>query len=110
MRIEDCQEGFKYTSVNSNGELKRSNLSGLMYADDVCLFVERAKVLQRVCDHVNTVMEEYGIKVSEKKSTVVCLNGIRGIRRWKIGGTYIDKTEEYKYLGVTVKIGPNSGF
>ena len=42
MRIEECQEGFKYTSVNSNcGELKRSNLAGLMYADDVCLFAER---------------------------------------------------------------------
>ena len=40
MRIEECQEGFKYTSVNSNGELKQSNLAGLMYADDVCLFAE----------------------------------------------------------------------
>ena len=36
MRIEECQEGYKYTSVNSNdGELKRNNLAGLMYADDV---------------------------------------------------------------------------
>ena len=24
MRIEECQEGLKYTSVKSNGELKRS--------------------------------------------------------------------------------------
>ena len=82
MRIEECQEGFKYTSVNSNGgELKRSNLAGLMYADDVCLFAESAESLQRVCDHVSTVIEEYGLKVSEKKSKVVCINGIRGIRR-----------------------------
>ena len=111
MRIEECHEGFKYTSVNSNGgELKRSNLAGLMYADDVCLFAESAESLQRVCDHVSTVIEEYGLKVSEKKSKVVCINSIRGIRRWKIGSTNIDETEEYKYLGVTVKGGPNGGF
>ena len=111
MRIEECQEGFKYTYVNSNGgELKRSNLAGLMYADDVCLFAESAESLQRVCDHVSTVIEEYGLKVSEKKSKMVCINGIRGIRRWKIGSTNIDETEEYKYLGVTVKGGPNGGF
>ena len=41
---------------------------------------------------------------------MVCINGIRGIRRWKIGSTNIDETEEYKYLGVTVKGGPNGGF
>ena len=50
-----------------------------MYADDVSLFVENAKALQRVCDHVSTVTEEYGLKVSEKKYKVVCINGIRGI-------------------------------
>ena len=111
MRIEECQESFKYTSVNSNGgELKRSNLDGLLYADDVCLFAESAESLQRVCDHVSTVIKEYGLKVSETKSKVVCINGIRGIRRWKFGSTNIDETEEYKYLGVTVKGGPNGGF
>ena len=73
MRIEECQEGFKYTSVNSNGELKRSNIAGLMYAYDVFLFAESAKPLQRVCDHVSTVIEEYGLKVIEKKSKMGCI-------------------------------------
>ena len=41
MRIEEGPEDFKYTPVNSTGdELKRSNLAGLRYADDVCLFAE----------------------------------------------------------------------
>ena len=35
MRIEECQECLKYSSVSSNGELKRSKLAALMYADDV---------------------------------------------------------------------------
>ena len=33
---EGCQEGFKYTAMNSEGELSRRNLAGLMYAVDVC--------------------------------------------------------------------------
>ena len=52
--------------MNSNGELKRSNLAGLMYMDDDCLFAEIAQALQRVCDHVSTVIEDYGLKASEK--------------------------------------------
>ena len=50
----------------SNCELKRSNLAGLMYANGVCLFAESAKALQRVCDHVSTVIEEYGLKVKRR--------------------------------------------
>ena len=68
------------------------------------MFADSAMSLQRVCDHVSTVIEKYGLKVSEKKSKV-CINGIRGIRRWKIGSTNIYETEEYKYLGVTLKGG-----
>ena len=33
---------------------------------------------------MSTVTKEYGLKVSKKKSKVVCINGIRGIRRWKL--------------------------
>ena len=36
LKIEGRPESFKYTAVNSNGELRRRNLAGLMYADDVC--------------------------------------------------------------------------
>ena len=41
---------------------------------------------------------------------MVCINGVSGNRIWKIGGTDIGETEEYKYQGVTVKCGPNGGF
>ena len=41
---------------------------------------------------------------------MVCINGVSGNRKWKIGGTDIGETEEYKYLGVTVKGGANGGF
>ena len=41
MKIEGCQEGFKYTTLNSNGELSGSNVGGMMYAEDVCLFFRK---------------------------------------------------------------------
>ena len=73
-----------------------------MYANDRAYL--SAKSLQTICNHVSTVIEEYVLKVSEKKSTVVCINGIRGIGRWKIGSTIIDETEEYKYLFCFTKL------
>ena len=53
-------------------------------------YLRSVKALQRVCDHVSKFFEEYGLKVSENKSKVICIHGIRGIRRLKIGGTAID--------------------
>ena len=37
--------------------------------------------------------------ISEIKSKVVCMHGVSGNRKWKIGGTDIGETEEYKYIG-----------
>ena len=82
MRIEECQEGFKYTSVNSNGgELKRSTLAGLMCMQMMVAYLLRVWSHCRgsVRDHVSTFIEECDLKVSEKKSKVFCINGIRGI-------------------------------
>ena len=64
---------------NSNGEVRGSNQAGLMYVGDVCLFVEYTESLQRVCDNVSAVIEEYGLKVNEKKSQVICLNGVMAV-------------------------------
>ena len=67
LKIEGCQEGFKYTVVNSNGELGKCNLAGVIYADDVCLFTDSAESLQRMCDNVSAVIDKYGLKVSEMR-------------------------------------------
>ena len=58
LKIEGCQKGFKYTAVNINCESMRRNLAALMYVDDVCLFVESAVSLQRICDNVSAVIDE----------------------------------------------------
>ena len=56
-------------------------------------------------EYLNECAIEYGLKVNEKKSKVVCINCELGRRRWKMGDSYIGEVEEYKYLGMTVKGG-----
>ena len=53
---------------------------------------------------------EYGLKVNEKKSTVACINGEVGRRRWLMGDCCIGEVEEYEYLGITVEVGTHGGF
>ena len=50
------------------------------------------------------------MKVSERKSKVVCINGAKKERRWNLSWIDIGEVEEYMYLGVTVKAGLNGGF
>ena len=37
--------------------------------------------LQRICDNISEVIDEYGLKVSEIKSKVDCINGMSGNRK-----------------------------
>ena len=60
-------------------------------------------------EKVNECIVEYGLKVNEKKSKVVYINGKVGRRRWMIGDCCIGKIEEYKYLGITIG-GKHGGF
>ena len=63
-----------------------------------------------IFDYISGCISEYSMKVSEKKSTVVCINGAKEDRSWNFSGIGIGEVEEYKYLGVTVKAGLNCGF
>ena len=56
-------------------------------------------------EKINECVVEYGLKVNEKKSKVVCINGEVGRRRWMIGECCIGEVEEYKYLGITIERG-----
>ena len=46
---------------------------------------------------VNECVVEYGLKVNEIKSNVVCINGKVGRCRWMMGDCCIGEVEEYKY-------------
>ena len=42
-----------------------------------------------ITEKMNECVIEYGLKVNEKKSKVVCINCEVGRRRWKMGRCYI---------------------
>ena len=49
------------------------------------------------------------MKINGKKSKVICINGVKKERSWNFGRCEIGEVGEYKYLGVTVKVGLNGG-
>ena len=59
--------------------------------------------MQRSFDSISGCISEYGMKVSENKSKVICINGAKKKRMWNFCGNIIRDVEEYKHLGVTVK-------
>ena len=54
--------------------------------------------LKVITEKVNECVVEHGLKVNEKKSKVVCINGKDGRHRWMMGDCCIGEVEEYKDL------------
>ena len=77
--ISTCVHGVKYAVVGKDGVMEWKSQAGLLYADDVCLMANSEKDLKVIMEKVNECIAEYGLKVNEKKSKVVCING----KSWK---------------------------
>ena len=67
--------------VGKDGGREWKSQAGLLYADDVCLMANSEEDMKVIMEKVNECAVEYGLKVNEKKSKVVCLNGEVGRRR-----------------------------
>ena len=102
--INDCVHGVKYAVVGKDGVLEWKSQAGLLYADEVCLMANSEEDMKVIMEKVNECVVEYGLKVNEKKSKVVCINGEVGRHRW------IGEVEEYKYLGITIEVGKHGSF
>ena len=81
--ISNCVRGVKYAVVGKDGVMEWNSQAGLLYADDVCLKANSEEDLKVIMEKVNECVVEYGLKVNEKKSMVVCINGKVG--RWMMG-------------------------
>ena len=68
MKVTQCKHGFKYLIVDRDG---------FLYADDVCLIASNAQDLQRIFDSLSGCIREYGMKVSEKQSKVICIHVVK---------------------------------
>ena len=101
--IINCVHGVKYAVVGKDGVMEWKSQAGLLYADDVCLMANSEEDIKVIMEKVNEYVVEYGLKVNENKSKVVCINGEVGRRRWMIRDCCIGEVEEYKYLGITIE-------
>ena len=106
----NCVHGDKYAVVGKDGVMEGKSQSRLLYANDVCLMANSEEDMQVIMEKINECVVEYGLKVNEKTSKVVCINGEVGRRRWMIGECCIGEVEEYKYLGITIERGNHVGF
>ena len=61
--------------VGKDGVLEWKSQAGLLYADDVRLMANSEEDMKVIMEKVNECVVEYGFKVNEKKSNVVCING-----------------------------------
>ena len=99
--ISNCVHGVKYAVAGKDGVMEWKSQAGLLHADDVCLMANSEEDIKVIMEKINECVVEYGLKVNEKKSTVVCINGEVLRRRWMMGDCCIGEVEEYKYLGIT---------
>ena len=71
--------------MGKDGVMECKSQAGLLYAYDVCLMASSEEDMQLIMEKVIECVVEYGLKVNEKKSKVVCINDEVGRRRWMIG-------------------------
>ena len=105
MKVAYYKQGFNYLMVNKDGVIEEKSQAGFLYADDVCLMASNAQDLQTIFDNISGCIEEYGMKIYGKKTTVVCINGSKKEGSWNFDECEIGEVEEYKYLSVMVKAG-----
>ena len=67
--------------VGKDGVMEWTSQVGFLYADDVCLMASREEDMKVIMEKVHACVIEYGLKVNEKKSKVVCIHGKVGKRR-----------------------------
>ena len=79
--IINCVHGVKYAVVGKDGVMEWKSQAGLLYADDVCLMANSEEDINVIMEKVNECVVEYGLKVNDNKSKVVCINGEVGRRR-----------------------------
>ena len=91
--IRSCVHGVKYAMMGKDGVMEWKSQAGLLYADDVCLMANSEEDMQVIMEKVNECVVEYDLKVNEKKSKVVCINGEVGRRIWMMGNCYIGEVE-----------------
>jgi len=76
-------------------------INALLYADDVALMTESESDLQTMLNIASSFTMKWNLKFNSNKSKVLVEGKrINKSNKWVLGDTYIEETNEYKYLGV----------
>ena len=94
MKISACKQGFKYMVVNEDGVIKKKSQARFVYADDMCLMANNEQDMQIIFDNISGCISKYGMKVSERKLNMVCINGAKKERRWNLSAIDIEEVDE----------------
>lgn len=81
-------------------------ISGLLFADDLCLLADSEAELQVLLDSASTWAKKWGMTFGIKKCAVVAtLTDVESLRLdnvWWLGGEVVPIADQYTYLGVEI--------
>lgn len=80
------------------------NLFVLLYADDTVVLSESPEELQKALDgmHEYCQLNQLSVNVSKTKVMIFSRGKVRNVPIFKFGDDIVEKTDSYKYLGITL--------
>ena len=97
------EEVFKQPELDSNGlRIDGERLTDLRFADDVALFANSTEKLEIQFNKLNINSKKVGLKIHKGKTKY--MTNFSELHTIRIENDDIEKVEEYKYLGQTLKM------
>ena len=84
-------------------EVRREPSWTMLFADDIVIFEEIRKEVERRLESWRYALERKGMKVSRSKTKYLCINGENDNKTVKIKNTKVPRVKEFKYFGSTVQ-------
>ena len=74
----------------------------LLWMDDVVLIHHDKHIMQNMIDTTNEIANRYRIQFGQEKSKIMIVGREKDNDSFKLGQMPLQKTDKYKYLGVTL--------
>ena len=90
-------------SLNCGVNIDGRNISCLLYADDIAIFSESEKGLQRMLSYLSTWCNKWRLQVNTEKTKIIHFRKKKTERstcEFKLGNIVLDYTDMYSYLGL----------
>ena len=74
--LDNCVHGVNYAKSGKDDGLEWRSQSGFQYADDGCPMASSEEDMSVIMEKVNDCVIEFGFKLHEKKSKLMCINDV----------------------------------